>query len=164
MSLFKPKKMVHRVTDITADYLKSVGIKGLALDVDNTLSTHHSQTPLEGVCEWLDAMKKEGIKIMMVSNSKRRRVEPFAEKLGLDFVSLSCKPLPIGFWRARRAMGLKGGQLAAVGDQLFTDMLGANLAGVTPILVTPILPETSASFKIRRRLETPLIKRYREKL
>lgn len=164
MPLFKPAKMFHRVTDITADYLRSIGVEGLALDADNTLSTHHSQTPLEGVPEWLDAMRSEGIKLIMVSNSKQRRVKPFAEKLGLEYLSLSCKPLPFAFLKARRKLGLKGKQLAAVGDQLFTDILGANLAGITPIHVTPILLEDGASFKVRRKLESVLIKGYLKKM
>lgn len=164
MPLFKPAKMFHRVTDITADYLRSIGVEGLALDADNTLSTHHSQTSLEGVPEWLEMMKNEQIKLIMVSNSKSRRVKPFAEKLGLDYLSLSCKPLPFAFLKAKRKLGLKGRQLAAVGDQLFTDMLGANLAGITPIHVTPIQAENGASFKLRRKLESVLIKGYRNKI
>ena len=161
MPLLRPEKIFHRVTDITPEYLKSIGVKGLALDADNTLSTHHSQTPLENVEEWLAQMVAAGIKLQMVSNSKDRRCRPFAERLGLEYTCVACKPLPFGFWRARRKMGLKGREFAAVGDQLFTDMLGANLAGVTPLLVEPILLEDGWSFKVRRRLEAPLLCRYR---
>ncbi len=161
MAIFKPRKIFHRVTDITPEYLEIIGVKGLALDADNTLSVHHSQTPLEGVEEWLEGMRQAGIKLRMVSNAKDGRCRPFAERLGLDYTCVACKPLPVGFWRARKKMGLKGGQLAAVGDQLFTDMLGANLAGVTPILVEPILVEGGWSFRVRRRLERSLLRRYR---
>ncbi len=153
--------MFHRVTDITPEYLRAIGVKGLALDADNTLSTHHSQQAHDGVEEWLDTMRQAGIGLIMVSNSKRRRVEPFAERLDLDFTALACKPLPLGFIRARKSLGLKGRELAAVGDQLFTDMLGAHLAGATPLLVEPILLEDSAGFKFKRTLEKPLLKRYK---
>ena len=152
------------MTDITPDYLKSIGVRGLALDADNTLSTHHSQTPLEGVETWLGNMKNAGIKLVMVSNSKRPRVEPFADRLGLEFTSMACKPLPRGFIRARRLLGLRGRELAAVGDQLFTDMLGAHLANATPILVEPILPETTRGFKFKRMLERPFLKHYKRRL
>lgn len=163
MPLFKPYKMFYRVTEITPEFLQSCGIKGLALDADNTLSEHHSQTPHDGVEEWLRGMEKAGIKLMMVSNARAKRVVPFAQKLGLEFTSTALKPLPFGFLRAAKKMGLKRSQLAAVGDQLFTDMMGANLAGVKPLLVTPIKEEAGASFRLRRRLEKPMIKRYKEK-
>ncbi len=161
MSLFRPCKIFNRITDIPIDYLISMGIKGLALDADNTLSTHHSQTPLDGVIEWLESARERGIKLMMVSNANADRVTPFASKLGLDFTSLSCKPLPIGFIRAARRMSLKRCEVAAIGDQIFTDIMGANLAGVKPILLIPIKAEDGASFKLRRKLEQPLIAKYK---
>lgn len=163
MPIFKPYKMFYRVTDITLEFLHNNGIKGLALDADNTLSEHHSQTPHDGVEEWLREMESGGIKLKMVSNARARRVVPFANKLGLTFTSTALKPLPFGFWRAAKSMGLKTREVAAVGDQIFTDIMGANLAGVKPLLVTPIKEENGASFRLRRRLEKPLIKRYKEK-
>ena len=163
MALFKPCTIFNRITDIPIDYLISMGIKGVALDADNTLSTHHSQTPHDGVTDWLKRARESGLKLMMVSNANKNRVTPFANKLGLEFTSLSCKPLPVGFIRAARKMGLKRGEVAAIGDQIFTDVMGANLAGVKPILVIPIKVEDGASFKLRRRLERPLIERYYRK-
>ena len=163
MAIFKPYKMFYRVTDITAEFLHNNGIKGLALDADNTLSEHHSQTAHDGVEQWLRDMEGAGIKLKMVSNARGRRVVPFANKLGLTFTSTALKPLPFGFWRAAKSMGLKVKEIGAVGDQLFTDMMGANLAGVKPLLVTPIKEEAGASFRLRRRIEKPLIKRYKEK-
>ena len=163
MAIFKPYKMFYRVTDITPEFLHNNGIKGLALDADNTLSEHHSQIAYEGVEQWLRDMEAAGIKLKMVSNARARRVVPFANKSGLTFTSTALKPLPFGFWRAAKSMGLKVSEIGAVGDQLFTDMMGANLAGVKPLLVTPIKEEDGASFRLRRRLEKPLIKRYKEK-
>lgn len=161
--IFKPYKIFNRITDIPIEWLIANGIKGLALDADNTLSTHHSQTPLDGVPEWLNKAEQSGIKLMMVSNANKNRVAPFANKLGLEFTSLSCKPLPVGFIRATRKMGLKRCEVAAIGDQIFTDIVGAKLAGVKPILLMPVKPETGVSFKLRRNLEKPLIARYKRK-
>ncbi len=161
--LFKPYKIFNRITDIPIEWLVENGIKGLALDADNTLSTHHSQTPLEGVTEWLDSARQHGIKLMMVSNANANRVTPFADKLNLEFTSLSCKPLPIGFIRAARRMELHRREVAAIGDQIFTDIMGARLAGVKPILLIPIKVESGASFRLRRRLEKPLIAKYKRK-
>ena len=161
MALFRPARCFHRVTDITADDLRALGVRGLILDADNTLSTHHSQTPAEGVTDWLAAMRAAGIRLRMVSNARDARCKPFAATLGLEYTSLAVKPFPFGNRRAVSAMGLKRRQVAAVGDQLFTDMLGAHLAGVVPLLVEPIEPETGWSFRLRRRLERPLLRRWR---
>ena len=76
MAIFKPYKMFYRVTDITAEFLHNNGIKGLALDADNTLSEHHSQTAHDGVEQWLRDMEGAGIKLKMVSNARARRVVP----------------------------------------------------------------------------------------
>lgn len=160
MALFRPHLIFNRITDIPIDYLINMGIKGVALDADNTLSTHHSQIPLDGVTDWLAAARENGIKVMIVSNARARRIVPFAQTLGLSYISLACKPLPIGFIRAARAMGVRCGEVAAIGDQLFTDVMGARLAGVKPLLVTPIKVEDGASFRLRRRLERPLIEKY----
>ncbi len=160
MRIFLPKYYMHRVTNITLEHLAAWGVTALFLDVDNTLSTHHGQQPLEGLYEWLAVMKANSIRLLILSNSKQKRVEPFAEKLGLEFISLSCKPLPFGFWRGLRRLGVKHKQVALVGDQLFTDVLGGNLCGVKTVRVEPILLEDKKSFIIRRRLEAKLLKKH----
>ena len=161
MALLRPARCYRRVTDITADDLRALGVRGLILDADNTLATHHNQTPAEGVLDWLAAMRAAGIALRMVSNARDARCKPFAEKLGLEYTALACKPLPFGNRRAVRAMGLSRKEVAAVGDQLFTDMLGAHWAGVVPLLVEPIEPERGWTFRLRRRLEAPLLRRWR---
>lgn len=163
MGFFIPDKRFRRITEIDCEYLKQKDIKGLILDVDNTLSTHHSQMPLEGLNEWLDEMKKNGIKLIILSNSKKERVAPFANKLGLDFISLGLKPLPFGLIRAKRKLGLKAKNAAMVGDQIFTDIIGANSCGLNTILLEPIKLEDGKSFKIRRKLEKRFIAKYERK-
>ncbi len=163
MPLFLPKKRFRRVTDIGYGYLKKNNIKALILDVDNTLSTHHSQTPLVGAEKWLREMERKGIKLLILSNSKQERVAPFAEMLKLDFLSLGCKPLPFGLLRAKKRLGFKAKETAMVGDQVFTDMLGANLCGMHTILLEPIKLEDKPSFKVRRKLEKGIIARYERK-
>lgn len=163
MPLFLPRRRFRRITDITADYLNENGIRALILDVDNTLSTHHSQTPLDGVDGWLRYMESRGIKLLILSNSKRERVEPFAKLLSLDFLPMGCKPLPFGLMKAKRRLGFKASETAMIGDQIFTDMIGANLCGMHTILLEPILLEDGRGFKFKRRLEKPFIARYERK-
>lgn len=163
MPLFLPKVRFRRITDIDYGYLSNNNIKALILDVDNTLSTHHSQTPLDGVEGWLRDMEAKGIKLLILSNSKERRVAPFANRLKLDFLSMGCKPLPFGLIRAKRKLGFKASETAMVGDQIFTDMMGANICGLHTILLEPIQLEDGMSFKVRRRLEKKFIAKYERK-
>lgn len=161
MAIFKPTYALRSITEITPAALKKRGIKALILDVDNTLTTHNNPVPAEGVPEWIEEMKSAGIKLLIVSNNNAERVTPFAEKLGLHFVPNGAKPLPFGFLRAVRELRLPRKSIAAVGDQIFTDVLGANLAGVRSIFVCPIEPETSLPFRFKRAVEKPLLpKRY----
>lgn len=158
--LLKPKIKLHKITDITPAVLKKYGINALILDVDNTLSTHHGQKLTEGLENWLDNMKKNGIKLIILSNSKEKRVRPFAKKIGLDFISLGLKPLPFRFSAARRRICAQKCETAIVGDQIFTDTLGGNLYGIKTVLLDPIKPENSVRFKFKRKLERAVYKIY----
>lgn len=158
MSFFSSDAVFRRITDIDLEILKKYGIKTLLLDVDNTLSTHHGTVLVDGLEEWLDVMKSNGIGLVIVSNSKRWRIEPFAAKIGLPFVSLACKPLPFGYRKAVKMLGADEKKCAIVGDQIFTDVLGANLYGITSLLVRPVKLEDGWSFRIRRCFEKKILK------
>lgn len=155
---FKPHIKLDGITDITVSMLKKRDIKALLLDVDNTMSTHHGTVLTDGLLEWLEEMKQNGIKTMVLSNSKKKRIEPFAKRIDQPFISLSCKPLPFGYLRGIKRLGVKRKNTAIVGDQIFTDVIGGNTVGVKTILLTPIKPEDGWSFKVRRRLEKKLFK------
>lgn len=157
--LFRITGAFGRVTDITPDVLAQLGIRGLILDLDNTLTTHDNPVPGEGVLEWLELMKNSGIRLMIVSNNHPPRVEPFAQMLGLEYVSEGRKPLTKGFREAMKRMGLPRKSLAAVGDQIYTDVLGANLFRIKMLYVKPIEHEKTTFFKVKRRLEKPFLPR-----
>ena len=158
MSLFSYNAVYRRITDIDIEFLKQNNIGTLLLDVDNTLSTHHGTKLVDGLTEWLDSMKAEGINLVVVSNSRKWRIEPFAGKIGLPFVSLACKPLPFGYRKAVKMLGAEKKQCAIIGDQIITDVLGANLYGIKSLLVRPIKLEDGTSFKIRRYFEKKILK------
>ena len=128
-------------------------IKGLILDLDNTLTTHNNPIPPQSSLDWLDSMKSAGIKLMIVSNNHAPRVKPFAEQLGVDFVSEGKKPLTFGYTKAINKMGLEKKNVAAVGDQIFTDVLGSNLKGIRSVFVFPIELETGFWFRVKRKIE-----------
>lgn len=159
--LFKPDIKLDKITDISLELLKEKGITALILDVDNTLSIHHGMTLTDGLEEWLALMRGNGIKLIILSNSKKKRVEPFAKKINLDFISTGLKPLPFKFFKATGRLGIKRKNAAVVGDQLFTDSLGAHLSGITAIILDPILPETMWGFRLKRYLEKILYSFYK---
>ncbi len=156
--MFRPNLYKSKVTDITVDELSALNVDTLFLDVDNTLSTHHGKEYVDGLENWLKYMRDNGISLILTSNSKKERVEPFAKGINLDFVSMSLKPLPRGFRIALKRLNVKRKNVCVVGDQIFTDVLGAKLFGLKVILLKPILREDKISFKIRRYLEKIIIK------
>ena len=162
-----PKVWFHRITEIPAEFFQKQGIRLVALDVDNTLTTHDNPVPAEGVEAWLSSMQESGIIFVILSNNKAKRVASFAEKLRLPFVARACKPLTFGLTRAMKCYGVKKNEIAIIGDQLFTDVLCGNLKGITSVLVTPFELEKHGFLKTKRILEKPLLpyckaKKYRE--
>lgn len=163
MSVFVPNLMLKDVTCINEMLLKEHNIKGLILDVDNTLAKHGSQELSIHISNWLKEMRKLDIKLMVVSNNRKKRVEPFAKKLGLDFVSMALKPMTTGFSKVKQSFQLENNEIAVVGDQIYTDIMGGNLKGMFTILVAPILLEDHFSFKLKRKLEAIHINSYNKR-
>jgi HAD superfamily phosphatase (TIGR01668 family) len=164
MALFYPTLYRRRITDITAEDLRAFGAKGILLDVDNTLTTHDNPVLEASVRVWLDAMQREGFSLTIVSNNRDERVRPFAEAIGLSYCARAAKPLPRGYRAAARAMGLKPCQCVAIGDQIFTDILGANVAGMSSVLLEPIEPEVEQKFIVfKRQIERVLLSARRAK-
>lgn len=153
MSLFKPTAAVRYVTDITLELLHKLGTDAILLDVDNTLAPPTSKIPYDGVQEWIDTVKASGIHIVICSNNYKKRIQPFADSVGLDCVAMSLKPFPFGFNRAKKKLKEKPSSVLVVGDQIYTDVLGANLAGMKSVLLLPRSEEHGWSIKLRRRME-----------
>jgi len=164
MSIFYPTLMKNKITDITVDDLKALGVEGLLLDVDNTLARHKVPDVSDEVRAWLQTMRDAGIAMTVVSNGFASRVLPVTEKIGLQAVALSCKPSPIGFWRGARRLHLPLKKCCAIGDQVFTDVLGAHLAHVKIIQVIPYALEYGYhTVMFRRHFEKGIVRRYQKK-
>ncbi len=164
MALFYPTIYRRRVTDVSADTLRAMGVRGILLDVDNTLTTHDNPQLEPAVLAWLDAMRAAGFALTVVSNNCEQRVRSFAQEIGLDYQARAAKPLPRGYRAAAKKMGLTVKQCVAIGDQIFTDIIGANLAGMYSVLLQPIEPEVEQKFIVfKRRLEKPLLHCRRER-
>lgn len=160
MSLIVPQHLFRNATRISLPFLKRNGIKGLVLDVDNTLTGHDSQELSPAVEKWLKAMKRGGIRLMLASNNTKKRVAPFAKQLGLDYASFCCKPSPVWLLAAMRKWKLPKSAIALVGDQLFTDQLAGSLYGVRVLVVRPLYHDTKPTVRFKRKLEKPFLLRY----
>ncbi len=155
-----PDLILDKVWQIDETVLRRLGVKALILDVDNTLSAHGAPTPAGEVMPWLEKMDALKVPLMILSNNTRKRVGPFAERLKLDFVHFAVKPLPGGFRKAAARLGLAPAEIGVVGDQIFTDVLGGNLAGMKTILVMPMGDAGTRLIKLKRFFEKKYISLY----
>lgn len=161
--IFKPTWWLKNVLEIDENFIKTNHLRGFILDLDNTLSMHGSPAAEQGVTEWLSEMKRFGMRLIVLSNNTKKRVEPLARELGLDFIAFGCKPLTIGISRALKKMRLPKKSVALVGDQIFTDIMGGNLKRMPTILVEPFHMEDKITFKIKRRLENIVFRREKKR-
>lgn len=163
MKNFFPDIYVKSISCITASMLLEKGMEAVVLDIDNTLVPHDDPNPTERVKLFLEDMRQNGIKLCVVSNNSEKRVAPFYERIGIEYhVSKALKPRVLGYEKAAECMSVQKSKIAAIGDQIFTDVWGANRAGCLSVLVEPITPEGEGKFiKFKRILEKPFLRRIR---
>lgn len=159
MNFLFPTLMLKTFTDIDVAYLKKINIRAIFLDMDNTLSIPKTYEPIDGVERTLKILEQSGIKCIIISNNYKRNVKPLADKLGLPFVSMSMKPFGRGFFVAKRLMGEKYKNILVVGDQIFTDVLGANLFGMKSILLNPVTLNEPTTVRFKRKIEEKIRKK-----
>ena len=135
---FLPRLVTDRVTDISPRLLRDHGIRLLMLDFDNTLVPYTTDVPTDAVADWLKAMLQSDIQLCVVSNSHKDRVKRFCKQYGLDCITHAKKPFSKGIRQCLADYDLPANSCALVGDQIYTDVLGANGCGVMPILVKAI--------------------------
>ena len=153
---FLPGAVTDAVTDIHPQWLRDRSIRLLMLDFDNTIVPYTTSIPTEKVESWLREMLSSDIQLCVVSNSKRDRVKIFCEKYGLPCITHAKKPFSKGIRECLQRYAVPAAEAALVGDQIFTDTLGANGCGVVPILVKAI-DNHNFWLKARHVLEMPFI-------
>ena len=163
MNLY-PDLYLNSVIDINATLLKKNKLEALILDVDNTLIDYYKNL-IDGAEDWCENLKSEGIKCIIWSNSnKKEKVETVAKKLGIKYVMFAKKPLKSGFKKALEKLEMKPEQVAVVGDQIFTDVVGAKRMKMFSILVKQVGEKDIFIKKVKRPIENAIIKKYlREK-
>ncbi|MBQ3022059.1 MAG: YqeG family HAD IIIA-type phosphatase [Clostridia bacterium] len=149
------------ITDVSPSYLKEKGVSGIILDIDNTLIGHNVPVPDEKVLSHLRLFESEGLKLCVVSNNEYDRVKNFAEKIEVEyFVHKALKPRALGYNLASKEMGLQMNEIAAIGDQIFTDVWGAKRAGCFAILTKPLHSGGEGFFiALKRILEKPFLRK-----
>ena len=151
-----PRGVYPSVTDISPKTLAGKGVKLVLADLDNTLVPYKVSQPPPAVAAWKEELARCGIQLFLLSNSRKPgRAQKFAEQLGIPYQGRSGKPKRAGYLRAMARMEAKPEETVMVGDQIFTDTLGANNAGVTPLLVEPIRLAGNPFRYVRYAIETP---------
>lgn len=151
--LLCPKRIVAVTYDIDAVYLKNLQLAGVIVDLDNTIIAWNSPTVPEATIDWVKQLQDANIQVCLLSNNHGPRVERIAKILHVSFVAKACKPRAQGFRQAVRSMNLLPGDVAVVGDQIYTDILGGNRIGCHTIWVTPLSTKEFLGTKITRQLE-----------
>lgn len=138
MALITPTRRERAITDISVASLEAAGVRCVLLDRDNTVVPRDTGEAPAEVLAWLDTVRAAGISTCMVSNNfHSREVEASAAALGCEVVHHAMKPAPFAVWRALTLMGVRASEAVLVGDQVFTDVMAGNLAGVRTVLVEP---------------------------
>lgn len=153
MRLFLPDLYVPSVYAIDLKDLKKRGIKGIITDLDNTLIEWNVPMASPDLARWLKQVEAEGFKLVVVSNNREDRVRRFCQPLDLPFISRARKPLRASFQKAETLLGLSREEIAVIGDQLLTDVLGGNRLGYYTILVVPLVETDGFFTRINRQME-----------
>lgn len=152
-----PQLMTDKLTDITPELLRARKIRLLMLDFDNTIVPYTTTVPTESMESWLKRMNElEDIQLCIVSNSHNDRVPRFCRERNMAVITHARKPFTDGIRQCLAQYGVPASQAALVGDQIYTDTLSANSAGVTSILVKAI-DNHNFWLKARHVLEKPFI-------
>lgn len=154
-----PKTYLPTVSNLTPEFLAGRGIKGIILDLDNTILPWKAKTMSPEEALFLERLKARGFKICVVSNALDRRVRSLLEPLCIPAISRARKPRRTPFRQALEILGTAPEETAVVGDQIFTDVLGGNRLGLYTILVAPVSRREFIGTKMMRLLEKRILKR-----
>lgn len=138
MQRFVPDYVFDTIYEITPLFLQEHGIQGVLIDLDGTLASRKTPLPPDGLADFLRELQENGLKVMIFSNNREKRVERFCQTLHIPFISRARKPFLRGFHLAMKKLNLPPQALAIIGDQIFTDVLGGNRVGALTCYVHPV--------------------------
>lgn len=144
----------ERVTNIPLEFLREVGVTGVILDLDNTLTRWEEDEVPADIAQWVQSLMDAGFALVILSNGLRGKQLKVSRQLGVPLVvSLLPKPFPLGFGEALKTLGVPRENAVVIGDIVFTDIWGANRLGLKTILVEPVSPIDFTGTKIWRFFE-----------
>lgn len=155
-----PDYYFNKFSDASVEFLLSIGVKGVLMDVDNTLEPYENPKPGETVKSWINALRSAGIGCAIVSNNNGERINLFNAELSLPAYYKAKKPFSKNLKRALDDLSVKKSEAIFIGDQIFTDVLAARFFGIRAILVPPIKDKTDPFTRFKRLLERPILKKY----
>lgn len=160
LKIFYPNEQEDSVYDIQFSQLYEDGIRGMIFDIDNTLVPHGFEAD-DKIIKLLKDLMKSGMQVCLLSNNKEPRVSSFANKVDVPYIFNARKPFIRSYQRAMSIMGTNVSNTVVVGDQIFTDIYGANRVGMHSILVKPIHPREEIQIVLKRYLESIILYFYK---
>lgn len=152
-SIFKPNEMLKTHKDFNVEEKRNLGFNTILLDVDNTIAPYYEKIPGKEAIEFVKKLEDAGFRVIVFSNNTDKRVKEVAKVLNCDYYPWALKPLPFKFFKVIKEYKLDKEKVICMGDQLMTDILGGNSAGVYTIYVKPISEVDSWTTKINRKME-----------
>ncbi len=155
---FIPTYYAKSIYDVKPSFFKSIRVNTILVDLDNTLDSFKSLEPSKEAYELKNAFFNEGIELIIVSNNKKKRVEPYANKLGVRYISSIRKPFSKNIKKALRELNLSKDNVIMIGDQTVTDICAANRSGLRSILTDKIVKEDQITTYFNRLFDRPIRK------
>ncbi len=157
---YYPDIYCDSIRHIDLEMLKNKGIRGVILDIDNTLVPMHRADADENAITWIAELKNRGFKVCILSNAAEKRVLRFNKDIAVQAIHRAYKPSAKAFLKAAEKLGLEPESIAVVGDQIFTDIHGGNKANMLTILVKPIDKKEILFVRLKRWPERYIISNY----
>ncbi|MBO7196647.1 MAG: YqeG family HAD IIIA-type phosphatase [Clostridia bacterium] len=157
-----PEYIFDKFNDATPEFLVSIGVKGILLDVDNTLEPYEHAEPGIHVIAWLKSLERAGIRTAIISNNNDKRIDLFNKNIGMPAIARAAKPFPKNLRRMMKEIGTTPENTIFMGDQILTDVWAAHNAGIRAILVTPINDKKDIFTRFKRVLEKPFLRKYKK--
>lgn len=152
MSL-RPAFVIHTVTEITLDWLNNQNVRGLLVDIDNTLTPYHSEDMSDEIIAWLDMLVAEKIPFIPYSNARSYRIENFCKRYNIKNPGMAVKPLNLQLRKILELINIPKENLLLLGDQVFTDGLAGKFGGIRVALVDPVSTAEYPATKVMRKIE-----------
>lgn len=158
--IFYPRKYFNNILEISIDFLKENRIQGILLDIDNTLIDKDNKI-IEGLENWVENLKDNNIKICILSNTnKKSKAEKISKLIDVPYIYFAKKPFKSGFRKAQKILNINAENIAVIGDQVLTDVFGANRSKMFSILVKPLQSTDIWVTKFNRKIEKRILKNY----